>query len=169
MRLVDEVTHFDGRGGPRRRGYLRARLGIRPDHWFFEGHFKNDPCMPGTLMFEGATQAMAIYLAACGYTLDNDGFRFEPLPGQDYRLQCRGQITPSSRELVYELFVLDVTGGDCPTLVADVLGTVDGIAAFSCPRMGLRLVCERGREVGRSTPPHTGLSVSDRSLWKEAT
>ncbi len=57
-------TSFDPRGGPWGRGYLRATTPISPDDWFFDGHFKNDPCMPGTLMFEGCLQAMAFYLTA---------------------------------------------------------------------------------------------------------
>ena len=32
-------------------------------------------------MFEGCLQAMAFYLAALGFTLDRDGWRFEPVPG----------------------------------------------------------------------------------------
>ena len=39
--------------------------------------------MPGTLMFEGCLQAMAFYLAALGFTLDRDGWRFEPVPGHE--------------------------------------------------------------------------------------
>ncbi len=139
-RLLDEVTHFDREGGPWRRGYLRARLAITPESWFFAGHFKNDPCMPGTLMFEGCLQAMSVYLAALGYTLDRDGFRFEPVPLHTYPLRCRGQALPTSREVVYEVFVDEVWGGPHPTLFADLLGTVDGLPAFHCRRMGLRLV-----------------------------
>ena len=67
---------------------------VTPDDWFFDGHFKNDPCMPGTLMFEGCLQAMAFYLAALGYTVDRDGWRFEPVPEQKYPMRCRGQVTP---------------------------------------------------------------------------
>ena len=69
MLLLDRVTDLDPSGGPWGRGYLRAELDIAPDDWFFDGHFKNDPCMPGTLMFEGCLQAMAFYLAALGFTL----------------------------------------------------------------------------------------------------
>ena len=81
----------DPAGGPWRRGYLRAELDITPQQWFFEGHFKNDPCMPGTLMFEGCLQALAVYLAANGHALERDGWRFQPVPGIPYQLQCRGQ------------------------------------------------------------------------------
>ena len=99
LRLLDEVTHCDARGGPWGRGYLRAWTAISPEDWFFDGHFKNDPCMPGTLMFEGMLQAMAFYLTWLGYTLDRDGWRFEPVPEETYKLRCRGQTVPeSSRE-----------------------------------------------------------------------
>jgi 3-oxoacyl-(acyl-carrier-protein) synthase/3-hydroxymyristoyl/3-hydroxydecanoyl-(acyl carrier protein) dehydratase len=149
LRLVEEVTHFDPAGGPWKRGYMRARLPLSPDHWFFAGHFKNDPCMPGTLMFEGGLQTMALYLAATGFTLARDGFRFEPVPEHAYRLRCRGQATPASRELVYELFVDELIDGPTPTLYADLLGTVDGLKAFHCRRMGLRLVHAYPMDAGR--------------------
>ncbi|MCA9613862.1 MAG: 3-hydroxyacyl-[acyl-carrier-protein] dehydratase FabA, partial [Myxococcales bacterium] len=45
MLFLDEVTDFDPTGGPWGRGYFKGRKAIRPDEWFFDGHFKNDPCM----------------------------------------------------------------------------------------------------------------------------
>jgi 3-hydroxymyristoyl/3-hydroxydecanoyl-(acyl carrier protein) dehydratase/1-acyl-sn-glycerol-3-phosphate acyltransferase len=140
MLLVERVLDFDPRGGPWQRGYLRAVTPIRPDDWFFAGHFKNDPCMPGTLMFEGCLQMMAIYLAGMGYTLARDGWRFEPVPEETYRLQCRGQVVPTSKELVCEMFVEELHDGPLPTVYADLLGTVDGLKAFHARRVGLRLV-----------------------------
>ncbi|NGO75981.1 3-hydroxyacyl-[acyl-carrier-protein] dehydratase FabA, partial [Streptomyces sp. YC504] len=140
MRLLHEVTDFDPAGGPHGRGYLRAELPLRPDSWFFSGHFKNDPCMPGTLMFEGCLQAMAFHLAALGHTADRDGWRFEPAPGQGIPMRCRGQATPDSRLLVYEVYVTEVTGGPEPALTADLLCTVDGVKAFHAQGVSLRLV-----------------------------
>jgi 3-hydroxymyristoyl/3-hydroxydecanoyl-(acyl carrier protein) dehydratase len=95
--------------------------------------------MPGTLMFEGCLQAMAFYLAACGFTLDKDAWRFEPVPEMTFKLRCRGQALPSSRRLVYEVFVAELHDGPAPTLIADVLCTVDGVKAFHARRLGLRL------------------------------
>ena len=140
MRFLEEVTHFDPKGGPWGRGYLRAIDPIAPDDWFFTGHFKNDPCMPGTLMFEGCLQAMAVYLTALGYSIDKDGWRFEPVPLEPYLMRCRGQVDPGSSLLVYEIFVEEVHDGPMPTVFADLLCTVDGLKAFHCRRMGLRLV-----------------------------
>ncbi|RLB54106.1 MAG: 3-hydroxyacyl-[acyl-carrier-protein] dehydratase FabA, partial [Deltaproteobacteria bacterium] len=108
--------------------------------WYLKGHFKNDPCMPGTLMCEGCLQAMALFLAGMGYTLDKDGWRFEPVPGEAYSLRCRGQVTPSSRQLVYEVFVEELWDGPVPTIYADILGTADGLKIFHGRRMGVRLV-----------------------------
>ncbi len=50
LRLIDHVPEFDPEGGPWGRGYLRAEAHVPADAWFYEGHFRNDPCMPGTLM-----------------------------------------------------------------------------------------------------------------------
>jgi len=138
--LLQRVDEIDPAGGPWGRGYLRASWDFSASDWFFAGHFKNDPCMPGTLMFEGCLSAMAAYLTALGFTLDKDGWRFEPVPDEVVRLRCRGQAVPSSRRLTYELFVEELRAGPEPTLYADLLCTVDGVKAFHARRMGLRLV-----------------------------
>jgi acyl transferase domain-containing protein/3-hydroxymyristoyl/3-hydroxydecanoyl-(acyl carrier protein) dehydratase len=140
MLLLDRVTALEVDGGPWQRGYLRAELDIDPTQWFFDGHFKNDPCMPGTLMFEACLQAMAIQLAALGYTLKRDGWRFQPVPELPYQLQCRGQVIPTSKLLVTEVFVEERSAGPTPTLYADLLCTVDGLKAFHARRVALELV-----------------------------
>ncbi|MEU7632088.1 beta-ketoacyl synthase N-terminal-like domain-containing protein [Nocardia sp. NPDC049220] len=140
MLFLHEITEFAPRGGPWRRGYLRATTPVSPGDWYFDGHFKDDPCMPGTLMLEGCLQAMAFYLAALGHTIDADGYRYEPVTDLAIPMRCRGQVTLDSREIVYEVFVAEISGGSVPTLIADVLCTVDGVKAFHARRAGLRLV-----------------------------
>jgi 3-oxoacyl-(acyl-carrier-protein) synthase/3-hydroxymyristoyl/3-hydroxydecanoyl-(acyl carrier protein) dehydratase len=142
MLLVDRVTHLDPTGGPLGKGYLRAELDLTGDNWFYDGHFKDDPCMPGTLMFEGCLQSLSVYLAGLGFTLDKDGHRFEPAPDEVYKLRCRGQATPRSRELVYEVFVRELRGGPEPTITADILVTVDGLKALICHETTLKLVVD---------------------------
>jgi len=140
MTFLEQITDYDLQGGPWGRGYLKAETKISPDDWFFEGHFKNDPCMPGTLMFEGCLQAMSIYLAGMGFTAQRDGWRFQPRRNETYALKCRGQVTPTSQVLTYEIFVEEVVAGPHPTLYADVLCTVDGLKAFHARRLALELV-----------------------------
>ena len=150
MHLFHDVVELDLTGGPWGRGYMKATLPITPDLWFFDGHFHNDPCMPGTLMFEGSLQVMAFYLSALGFTAEKDGWIFEPVPDRPYKLRCRGQVTPASKELVYEVFVAEIIDGPEPTIVADIMCTVDGLKAFHCRRMAIKL-----------TPDHP---LSDREV-----
>ena len=138
--LFDSVSKLDLTGGPWKRGYLKAELPINPAQWFFAPHFKDDPCMPGTLMVDGCIQTMAFYMQALGLTIDKDGWRFEVVQDTTYQLRCRGQVIPSSKLLEYELFVDELVEGDEPILWADVLCTVDGLKAFHCKRLGLKLV-----------------------------
>lgn len=168
LRLLREITGFDPAGGPWGRGYLRAETPVAPDDWFFDGHFKNDPCMPGTLMLQGGMQAMAFYLAAMGFTVDRDGWRFEPVDGAPSTAECRGQATPDSRRIVYEVFVRGVSAGPVPTLYADVLGTVDGCRAFHGRHVGLRLVPDwpltHWRQLGPPAQQTSGTPVPVASL-----
>ena len=140
MLLLERVTDLDPSGGPWRRGYLRAELDLTPESWFFQGHFKDDPCMPGTMMFEGCLETLQLYLTAQGHSLGKDGWRFEPLHGELFALRCRGQATPASKLLVYEVFIKEVVGGDRPHVVADILATVDGLKALHCKDVGVQLV-----------------------------
>ena len=141
MKLVDRVVNFDVKGGPFKRGYIKAEHDVTPDKWYLDCHFYKDPCMPGTLMVDGAMQVMAIYMIGLGYTLNRDGWRFEPVPEEPYKLLCRGQITKEKVKLIYEIFIEEVIYGDYPTIYADILGSTDkGLKIFHGRRMGLRLV-----------------------------
>lgn len=140
MLFLDEVTDLQSDGGPWGRGYLKAETQISADDWFFDGHFHNDPCMPGTMMFEGCLQALSLHLASLGYTTTRDGWRFQPVRGEEIGLRCRGQVTPQSKKLTYEVFVEEVIAGPVPTVYADLLCTVDGLKAFHARRVGLQLV-----------------------------
>jgi 3-oxoacyl-(acyl-carrier-protein) synthase/3-hydroxymyristoyl/3-hydroxydecanoyl-(acyl carrier protein) dehydratase/1-acyl-sn-glycerol-3-phosphate acyltransferase len=139
MSFWHRVSELDPRGGPWKRGYMRAEQDLTPQDWFFQGHFKDDPCMPGTMMFEACLQLSAFLMAAYGYTIRKDGWTFEPVPDLAYDLKCRGQVIPSSRHLVYELFVEEVHAGPWPTIYADFLCTVDGLKAFHARRVGVRM------------------------------
>lgn len=138
--FIDEVTHFDPRGGPWGRGFMRCEAAVADDAWFFDGHFKNDPCMPGNFMVESCIEALSFYLAALGHTTRADGWRFQPLPEQPFELKCRGEINPRTERVAYELYIEEVWDGPHPTVICDVLGFVDGKAAFHAHRIGVELV-----------------------------
>jgi acyl transferase domain-containing protein/3-hydroxymyristoyl/3-hydroxydecanoyl-(acyl carrier protein) dehydratase len=139
--LLEAVPEFDPRGGPWGRGYLRATAHVTPDAWFYKGHFKNDPCMPGTLMADAATQALAFAMAAMGFTIERDGWRFEPVPDETAKFVCRGQVTPDrAHQLEYEVFIEEIINGEYPAVFAALVCRSDGFKVFGCRRFGLRLV-----------------------------
>lgn len=141
LRLFDEVAEFDPDGGPWGRGYLRATSLVPTDAWFYDGHFKNDPCMPGTLMADAATQALSFAMAAYGFTIERDGWRFEPVPDEMARFVCRGQVIPDwDHALDYEVFVEEIIDGPTPTIYAALLCRSDDFKVFHCRRFGMRLV-----------------------------
>jgi acyl transferase domain-containing protein/3-hydroxymyristoyl/3-hydroxydecanoyl-(acyl carrier protein) dehydratase len=141
LKLIDDIVSFEPEGGPWGRGYLRARATTPTNAWFYDGHFKNDPCMPGTLMADAATQALSFVVAAYGFTIDRDGWRFEPVPNEMARFICRGQVTPDrEHELIYEVFVEEIIDGPTPMVFAALLCSSDGFKVFHCRRFGMRLV-----------------------------
>ncbi|MCF3102158.1 beta keto-acyl synthase [Streptomyces roseoverticillatus] len=166
--MIDEVTAFDPAGGARGRGYLRAEARIHPEAWYFEGHFKNDPVLPGTLMIHGAQQAMAFHLAALGLTIDEDGAAFEAVPGITATARCRSQATPESRRVVYEVHVGGLRAGPRPEIHAEVMVSVDGIHAFHGRNLVLRLVRDAPLEHWQHLGPHreqtTGTRLDPRLL-----
>lgn len=138
--LIYDIPIFDPQGGPKGRGYLLARQKVSPDDWFFKAHFKNDPCMPGTLMADVGFHALNFYLAALGFTLDKDGWRFVIIPEVEMQLRCRGQCTPRNKEVTYEIFVEEVIAGANPSIIVDLLISVDGLKAVHAHSFSARLV-----------------------------
>ncbi|MCH9769351.1 MAG: polyketide synthase dehydratase domain-containing protein [Gammaproteobacteria bacterium] len=139
LQLLHEVTKLDFNGGPKQRGYLKACYNINPDAWFFKAHFKDDPCMPGTLAFEGGLQAMMFYLIAHGDTLKHDSWRFEPLQNQPVNIRCYNQVLMTNKKLTYEVFVDKHINDPTPTLYAYLLIKVDSILVMQT-YIGIRLV-----------------------------
>jgi len=97
--------------------------------------------MPGTLMADAATQALSFAMAAFGFTIERDGWRFEPVPDELARFVCRGQVIPDwDHHLDYEVFIEEIIDGPTPTVYAALLCRSDGFKVFHCRRFGMRLV-----------------------------
>ncbi|MEM5518366.1 beta-ketoacyl synthase N-terminal-like domain-containing protein [Henriciella sp. AS95] len=140
LALFDDVETFEPEGGPWGRGYLKARHRVSTDAWFYDGHFHEDPCMPGTLMAEAAVQTLEFAAAALGLTIERDSHVFEPAPGEAAVFYCRGQVTPEAdHDITYEVFVDEIVDGEEPLLFASLLARSDGRKVFYCPRFGVRL------------------------------
>ncbi len=140
LALFDHVETFSPSGGPWQRGYLKAIAHMPQDHWLYDGHFHNDPCMPGTMMAEAAVQALEFHATALGLTIDRDGYIFEPLPHHNAQFICRGQVTPDEdHTLSYEVFIDKIIHGDTIEVHAALLASCDGRKVFLCPHFAIHL------------------------------
>jgi 3-hydroxyacyl-[acyl-carrier protein] dehydratase/trans-2-decenoyl-[acyl-carrier protein] isomerase len=94
MLMFDRVATIAETGGPSDKGHLRAEFEIKPDHWFFACHFKNDPVMPGCLGLDALWQMLGFHLGWLG------------LQGRGRALgvgevKFTDQVLPSVRKVVY--------------------------------------------------------------------
>lgn len=94
MLMFDRITEISAEGGPAGKGVVRAELDVRPDLWFFDCHFINDPVMPGCLGLDALWQMVGFYLGWLG------------APGRGRALgageiKFTGQVLPTVKKVVY--------------------------------------------------------------------
>ena len=89
--FLDEVTELE----PGKR--VVARKQVRPDEWFFPGHFPERPIMPGVIMVEALAQAGAVAVLSLEENRGKlalfagiDDVRFKRIvePGDELTLTC---------------------------------------------------------------------------------
>lgn len=89
--FLDEVTELE----PGKR--VVARKQVRPDEWFFPGHFPERPIMPGVIIVEALAQAGAVAVLSVEQNRGKlalfagiDDLRFKRLvePGDELTLSC---------------------------------------------------------------------------------
>jgi 3-hydroxymyristoyl/3-hydroxydecanoyl-(acyl carrier protein) dehydratase len=142
-RMLDRVTRVEPTGGTHELGMLRGEKDLRRDEWYFQCHFKDDLCLPGTVAAEGAVQMLQFYLLYAGLQTRTTDARFQPVLHEKMIGQSRGQITPRSGTLVYELDVTDVSLSPEPYAMADITVRFEDRIVARCKNMGLRLVEEQ--------------------------
>ena len=118
---------------------IRSEIDIHPDAWFLTCHFVSDPVMPGTLMYESCLQTLRVFLMRMGWIAARTDSGFEPLPGIETRLRCRGQVVPSTKKASYEITVKELGYGPEPYVLADAMMFADGKPIVQVSNMSLRL------------------------------
>jgi 3-hydroxyacyl-[acyl-carrier protein] dehydratase/trans-2-decenoyl-[acyl-carrier protein] isomerase len=96
MLMFDRITRITETGGAYDKGQVIAELDIRPDLWFFDCHFINDPVMPGCLGLDAMWQLVGYFLGWSG------------APGKGRALgvgevRFTGQVTPKVKSVVYRI------------------------------------------------------------------
>jgi 3-hydroxyacyl-[acyl-carrier protein] dehydratase/trans-2-decenoyl-[acyl-carrier protein] isomerase len=124
MLMFDRITAIDAQGGPHGKGRMIAEFDVRPDLWFFECHFENDPVMPGCLGLDAMWQLVGFYLGWLG------------APGRGRALgvgevKFTGQVTNTVKSLRYEIDMKKVIVRKLIMGVGDGLMFADGVQIYS--------------------------------------
>ena len=82
MLMIDRITRIDPRGGARGLGMLVGEKVLDPEHWYFPCHFKNDQVMAGSLVSDGCSQMLKVYMIYLGLHLTVDS-------GMEHRVEHR--------------------------------------------------------------------------------
>jgi 3-hydroxyacyl-[acyl-carrier protein] dehydratase/trans-2-decenoyl-[acyl-carrier protein] isomerase len=96
MLMFDRITNITATGGANGKGEVEAEFDIKPDLWFFECHFVDDPVMPGCLGMDALWQLL-------GFTL---GWLGGPGAGRAIsvgEVKFFGQVLPSAKLLKFQL------------------------------------------------------------------
>ncbi len=87
-------------------GIVRAKYTIRGDEFFLEGHFKDNPVMPASLVFEAIGQAACLWVLECapeqlGTELQNNEVLFASMEeAHFYRRAKPGDVLDMEAEMV---------------------------------------------------------------------
>jgi len=142
MKLVDRVLQLDPRGGRYGLGSIQGEMDIHPDDWHLACHFIDDHVMPGTLMYECCLHTFRVFLLRLGWVAETGGCWYEPVPGVTSRLECRGQVLPSTKKAMYEIIVKEIgyqAGGGQPYAIADAFMYADGKRIIHIHNMSIRM------------------------------
>lgn len=121
MDRIVKITEDTGRYG---KGEIVAELDIKPDLWFFDCHFHNDPVMPGCLGLDAMWQLLGFFLGWKGYqgrgrARGNGETKFD------------GTILPDCKKVVYEIHVKRIISQRLTMGIADGYLSADGKTIYS--------------------------------------
>jgi 3-hydroxyacyl-[acyl-carrier protein] dehydratase/trans-2-decenoyl-[acyl-carrier protein] isomerase len=130
MLMMDRITEISLDGGAFGKGHVAAELDVTPDLWFFACHFIGDPVMPGALGLDAMWQIVGYWL----------GWSGSPGKGRAVgvgEVRFRGDVTPESKLVRYEVDLRQVRRGRLAVGVADGRMFVDGTCIYTAE--GLRV------------------------------
>lgn len=139
MLMMDRITAIGLDGGAYGKGHVTGELDITPELWFFGCHFPGDPVMPGCLGLDAMWQMIGFWLGWSG------------LPGKGRaagvgEVKFRGQITPATRLVRYEVSMRQVRRGRLPIGIADGSVYADDICVYIARDMRVTLIGASGRD-----------------------
>jgi PfaB family protein len=146
IRMFDRVLSLDSQGGNWGLGSVIAEKTLDPQHWYFNCHFKDDYCLPGTLLTEGCTQLLAFYMLYCGLQTQTNDARFQPVTNVPQIGRYRGQIQPIKAKLTYRLEVTEIGLTPKPFAMANATIEFEGKTITMLKNIGICL-SEKNRSI----------------------
>ncbi|MEJ2171656.1 MAG: 3-hydroxyacyl-[acyl-carrier-protein] dehydratase FabA [Woeseiaceae bacterium] len=119
MLMTDRIPLISADGGKYGKGEIRAELDIRPDLWFFDCHFEDDPVMPGCLGLDAMWQLVGFYLVWLG--LEGRGRALGV-----GKVKFSGQVLRSAKLVTFQLDIKRVISRKLNMAIADGTLSVDG-------------------------------------------
>ncbi|NCC35602.1 MAG: beta-hydroxydecanoyl-ACP dehydratase, partial [Chloroflexia bacterium] len=151
MLMLSRISSIDPHGGDWGLGLVIGEQDLTPESWFFPCHFSDDQVMAGSLMAEGCSQLLQIYMLFLGlqtYTFDA---RFQPVPEVAQVVRCRGQVTPITSTLIYRMEVTALGVEPEPYAYANIDVILEGRIVVRFKDLALKLV----EKNPRLTPPRS--------------
>ena len=132
MLMMDRITKIADTGGEYGKGEITAELDIKPELWFFECHFKNDPVMPGCLGLDAMWQLVGFYLGWLGH------------PGRGRALgvgevKFTGQVLPTGKLVSYKIDIKRVIARGLVMGIADATLFIDGREIYTAKNLRVGL------------------------------
>jgi PfaB family protein len=149
--MIDRVASIDPQGGDWGLGLIIGEQDLTPESWFFPCHFLDDQVMAGSLMAEGCSQLLQIYMLALGLQTHTFDARFQPIPGVSQVVRCRGQVQPTTGVMTYRLEVTELGCEPRPYAKGNIDVILNGRAVVRFRDLALQLV----EKNPRLAPPAT--------------
>ena len=135
MLMFNRITNISKTGGTYKNGQIIAELDIKPDLWFFNCHFLNDPVMPGCLGLDAMWQLLGFYLGWLG----KPG-KGRALGGGEVKFS--GQVTKTNKLLTYQVDISRVICRSFTMGIADASMTCDNKLIYSAKNLKVGLFAQ---------------------------
>ena len=119
MLMFEKITNISSNGGTNDKGVIQAEMAIKPDLWFFDCHFIDDPVMPGCLGLDAMWQLLGFYLGWLG-----EKGRGRAISVGNVKFS--GMILPQTKKLEYTINLKRVLTSKLVLGIADGLLAADG-------------------------------------------